>query len=77
MALLNGYERVRLLREDEVEALPTLARGAALRFLLTRSVDWLNRAPGALVMPKDPMEYLKKLRFHQKVEQARDYGLAR
>ena len=77
MALLNGYERVRLLREDEVEALPTLARGAALRFLLTRSVDWLNRAPGALVMPKDPMEYLKKLRFHQRVEQARDYGLAR
>ena len=68
---------MRLLRDDEAAALPTLARGAALRFLLTRSVDWLNRAPGALVKPKDPMEYPKKLRFHQKVEQARDYGLAR
>ena len=48
-----------------------------LRFLLTRTVDWLNRAPGALVKPKDPMEYVKKLRFHQRVEQASDYGLNR
>ncbi len=77
MALLDGYERVRVLRDEEVAALPTLARGAALRFLLTRTVDWLNRAPGALVKPKDPMEYVKKLRFHQRVEQARDYGLNR
>jgi homoserine kinase type II len=74
MALLAGYERVRPLSEDELATLPTLARGAALRFLLTRLVDWLNVPPGALVRPKDPVEYVKKLRFHQKVTSAREYG---
>ena len=54
-----------------------LARGAALRFLLTRLVDWLHRSEGALVRPKDPIEYVKKLRFHQRVESAREYGLMR
>ncbi len=77
MALINGYERVRKLTDAEVEALPMLARGSALRFLLTRSVDWLNRPEGALVRPKDPMEYVKKLRFHQRAASARDYGLLR
>ena len=52
-----------------------LARGAALRFLLTRLVDWLNVPAGALVRPKDPLEYLRKLRFHQNVESVRDYGV--
>jgi homoserine kinase type II len=46
-----------------------------LRFLLTRLVDWLNVPVGALVRPKDPMEYVKKLRFHQHVTSAADYGL--
>ena len=49
--------------------MPLLARGAALRFLLTRLVDWLNVPPGALVRPKDPIEYLRKLRFHQDVDE--------
>jgi homoserine kinase type II len=75
MALLAGYERVRPLEQREREALPILARGSALRFLLTRLVDWLNVPPGALVKPKDPMEYLRKLRFHQKVASAREFGL--
>jgi homoserine kinase type II len=52
-----------------------LARGSALRFLLTRLVDFLNVPPGALVKPKDPLEYARKLRFHQSVASARDYGL--
>jgi homoserine kinase type II len=52
-----------------------LARGAALRFLLTRLVDWLNVPPGALVKPKDPIEYFRKLRFHQAVASVRDYGI--
>ena len=77
MAMLNGYERVRKLDDAEIAALPILARGAALRFLLTRLVDWLNRPEGALVKPKDPMEYVKKLRFHQHATSARDYGLSR
>ena len=75
-ALLQGYARVRPLSDAEQAALPTLARGAALRFLLTRLVDWLNVPPGALVRPKDPLEYVRKLRFHQRVASARDYGIA-
>ena len=77
MALINGYERIRPLDAREVATLPMLARGAALRFLLTRLVDWLNKPEGALVRPKNPLEYLKKLRFHQQASSARDYGLLR
>lgn len=73
-ALLEGYGAVRPLIPAEVEALPVLARGAALRFTLTRLVDWLNVPPGALVMPKDPREYLGKLRFHRTVSSAGAYG---
>jgi homoserine kinase type II len=73
-AMIAGYQRVRRLDPAEVEALPTLARGSALRFMLTRLVDWLNVPPGALVKPKDPREYLEKLRFHTAVASARDYG---
>ena len=62
-------------RDAELDALPLLARGAALRFLLTRLVDWLNVPPGALVQPKNPLEYFRKLRFHQKAASVRDYGL--
>jgi homoserine kinase type II len=75
-AFLNAYARVRALSEAEQDALPLLARGAAIRFLLTRLVDWLNVPPGALVKPKDPLEYVRKLRFHQGVASVRDYGLA-
>jgi homoserine kinase type II len=75
MALIDGYQRIRPLMPEESEALPLLARGAALRFLLTRLVDWLNVPEGALVRPKDPIEYVKKLRFHQQAQSARDYGL--
>lgn len=75
-ALLAGYESLRPLTPEEGVALPRLARGAALRFLLTRLVDWLNVPEGALVRPKDPLEYLRKLRFHRAVDSARDYGLA-
>ena len=73
-ALLDGYRAVRPLGRDEVEALPVLARGAALRVTLTRLVDWLNVPPGALVRPKDPREYLAKLRFHRTVSSAASYG---
>jgi homoserine kinase type II len=75
-AFLNAYARARKLSEAEQDALPLLARGAAIRFLLTRLVDWLNVPPGALVRPKDPLEYVRKLRFHQSVSGVRDYGLS-
>ncbi len=74
-ALLVGYEARRALLPEEIEALPILARGAALRFLATRLYDWLNRVPGALVKPKDPLEYLAKLRFHRSVGGPAAYGL--
>lgn len=74
-ALLRGYNEIRPLSEQELEALPALARGAALRFLLTRTHDWLFRVKGALVTPKDPLEYLNKLRFHHSVKHHGEYGL--
>jgi homoserine kinase type II len=74
-ALLHGYMRERPLSAAETAALPILCRGAALRFLLTRLVDWLEVPPGALVRPKDPLEYYRKLRFHQTNTSARDYGI--
>ena len=75
-AFLNAYGRERKLSDAEQDALPQLARGASLRFLLTRLVDFLNVPPGALVKPKDPLEYVRNLRFHQSVASVRDYGLA-
>jgi len=73
--MLRAYRRVRPFSAEELEALPLLARGSALRFLLTRLYDWLNHPPGALVEPKDPLEYLDKLRFHQEVRGPGAYGL--
>jgi homoserine kinase type II len=74
-ALLKAYMRMRELTEREISLLPVLCRGAAMRFLLTRLVDWLEVPPGALVRPKDPLEYYRKLRFHQSDVSARDYGI--
>lgn len=73
--LLTAYNKVRPLSEGELASLPLLCRGSALRFLLTRLYDWLNHPPGAFVKPKDPLEYLRKLRFHQSVRGLGDYGL--
>src|SRR5262249_36497422 len=74
-SLLQAYAQARPLSDEERQALPLLARGAALRFLLTRLVDWFDVPPGALVRPKDPFEYYRKLRFHQAVKSVRDYGI--
>jgi homoserine kinase type II len=52
-----------------------LCRGAALRFLLTRLYDWTNTPPGALVTRKDPLEYLRRLRFHAAAEGVSAYGI--
>ena len=73
--LLRCYQEIRPLTPDELQALPLLARGAALRFLLTRLFDWQNQVEGALVKPKDPIEYLEKLRFHRGVRDLGAYGL--
>lgn len=74
-AMLKGYCEVRALEVEEYNTLPILCRGSALRFLLTRLYDWLNVPPGAMVTPKNPSEYISKLRFHQSVKSASEYGL--
>jgi homoserine kinase type II len=74
-SLLTGYRLRRPLVATEIAALPMLARGAAMRFLLTRLYDWLTVPKGALVVPKDPMEYVRKLRFHRSVPDASAYGI--
>ncbi len=73
-AFLGGYDAVRALSAGERDALPVLAQGAALRFLLTRLFDWLNTPDGALVTRKSPLEYVRRLRFHLGVKDFRDYG---
>lgn len=74
-ALLTAYRRHRTITPEELAGLPLLARGAAMRFLLTRLFDWLNQVPGALVQPKDPLEYWRKLHFHRGVTGPGAYGL--
>jgi homoserine kinase type II len=75
-ALLAGYQSVRPLSAAEREALPVLARGSALRFMLTRLYDWLTIPDGALVQKRDPIEYIRKLRFHRQITSASEYGAA-
>ncbi len=74
-ALLSAYDAIRPLSPAERAALPVLCQGAALRFLLTRLFDWLNTPAGALVTPKDPQEYLRRLRFHLSARDEHAYGL--
>ena len=66
---------MRPLEAREREVLPLLARGSALRFLLTRLYDWVHTPAGALVKRKDPQEYMDKLRFHRGITSIADYGL--
>lgn len=74
-SLIAGYQSGRMLTAPERAALPILSRGAALRFLLTRLYDWVNKSPDALVRPKDPRQFEKRLRFHRDVRTPQEYGL--
>ncbi|MGH6760461.1 MAG: homoserine kinase [Phyllobacterium sp.] len=76
-ALLAGYASVRPFSDEEAAALPVLARGAALRFMLTRLYDWLTVPDGSFVVKKDPMEYVRRMRFHRQIVSATEYGLAK
>ena len=70
---IDGYSSVRQLTEEEKISLKVLCQGAAIRFLLTRVFDYLNLTEGAIVKIKDPIEYLKRLEFHDNVENYQDY----
>ena len=72
--LLAGYESVRALESAERDAFPLLCRGAALRFFLTRLVDWTDTPADALVKPKDPLDYASRLRFHRTAKSIDAYG---
>lgn len=74
-ALLAAYQYTRPLSAEEQAALPVLCQGAAMRFLLTRLYDWLNTPAGALVTRKDPLQFLRRLRFHMSATDGRAYGL--
>ena len=73
--MLNAYRAVRPFSAAELAAIPVLLRGGALRFLLTRLHDWLFHPEGALVTPHNPLEYHRKLRFHQGVKRPGELGL--
>ena len=70
---IDGYSSIRKLAEEEKESLKILCHGAAMRFLLTRVFDYLNLTEDALVKIKDPVEYLKRLEFHNSVKNYQDY----
>jgi homoserine kinase type II len=70
---IDGYSNVRSLNDEEKNSLKILCKGAAMRFLLTRVFDYLNLTEGAIVTVKDPIEYLKRLEFHDSVENYQDY----
>jgi len=70
---IDGYSSLRKLTEEEKKSLKILCQGAAMRFLLTRVFDYLNLIEGALVKIKDPIEYLKRLEFHNNVKNYQDY----
>lgn len=74
-ALIDGYHSQRKLSQAEINALPILCSGSALRFYLTRLYDWLNQIEGALVKPHDPGEYLRKSRFHRQLRGPEALGL--
>jgi homoserine kinase type II len=73
-ALIAGYQAIRPLRRDELDALPVLSLGSAMRFFLTRLVDWTSTPAGALVRPKNPLEYAARLAFHLRMKGAEGYG---
>ena len=64
-AMVEGYAATRPLGERERTALGVMARGAAMRFFLTRLIDWEAARPGALVVAKDPLDYERRLAFHR------------
>ena len=70
---IDGYSSIRKLSDEEKNSLKVLCQGAAIRFLLTRVFDYLNLTEGAIVKIKDPLEYLKRLEFHESVKNYQDY----
>lgn len=73
--LLSGYNKFKTLTELEIASIPTFAKLAAIRFLVTRIYDWHNCDKSALVQAKDPKEFLKRFDFHKNINSYKQYGL--
>ncbi len=71
--LIKGYETKRKLTINEKNYFNTLCKGSALRYLLTRSYDYLNTPKNAIIKKKNPKEYLDKLIFHKKLNNFVEY----
>ena len=71
--LIKGYEIVRKLTSEEKQNFNTICRGSALRYLLTRSYDYLNTPKSAVIKIKDPKEYVQKLNFHRNIKSFKEY----
>jgi len=71
--LIKGYQSVKKLTKSEKENLNILCRGSALRYLLTRSYDYINTPKNALIKIKDPKEYIQKLNYHRNITSFNDY----
>jgi homoserine kinase type II len=74
--LIAGYQSIRRLNREEKDAIPTLCKGAAMRFFLTRLYDWRNTSTDAQVRRHDPMEYWTRLEFHHSTNIMSDYGIS-
>ena len=70
---LKGYSSLRKLSKNEKNSLNTLCKGAALRYLLTRTYDYLNTPKSAIIKIKDPHEYIQKLKVHNKFSNFKNY----
>jgi len=75
--LINGYQSLRKLEENEINSFHIICSGSALRFLMTRINDWKDQQGGVVVVPKDPMDFVKILDFHKNVKDAKEYGLTK
>ena len=70
---IDGYSEIRQLTDEEKRNIKILSQGSALRFLLTRIFDSINTVEGSMVKIKDPIEYLKRLEFHQHSKDFENY----
>ena len=73
-SLIDGYQSIKELSKEELFYLPLLSQAAALRFLLTRIYDWAHTPKNADVIPKNPKEYIQKMRFHKTISNNKNYG---
>ena len=71
--LIRGYSKIRKLSKNEKKSLNILCKGAALRYLLTRTYDFLNTPKSAIIKIKDPKEYIQKLKVHNKFNSFKNY----